>query len=81
MLMKNPSDTRKRRNVVADLVELGAAVTVDGGDASDGDAWGGLHRCHLGCNLVQNMMSQTPYKGDAETAENERKWRFWLFGL
>ena len=26
-------------------------------------------------------MSRTPYKGDAEMAENERKCRFWLFGL
>ena len=26
-------------------------------------------------------MSQTPYKGDAETAENERECRFWLIGL
>ena len=26
-------------------------------------------------------MSRTPYKGDAETAENERECSFWLFGL
>ena len=26
-------------------------------------------------------MSQTPYKGDAKTAENEGECRFWLIGL
>ena len=29
----------------------------------------------------QTKMSRTPYKGDAETAENERECIFWLFGL
>ena len=30
---------------------------------------------------VLAKMSRTPYKGDAETAENERKCSFWLIGL
>ena len=57
MLMKNPSDTRKRRNAAAaDLVEFGAAVAAAGGGASDGDAWDGLQGCHLGCNVVKDLI-------------------------
>ena len=54
MLMRDLFDTT-RRNAAADLAELDV-VAAGGVGASDGDAWGGLHRCHLSCNLVQNLI-------------------------